>query len=225
MATLARRCGARLRPRACARLCLSGAGTSTVADCVPAGTAGAPPATMTIDAAPRPRQVSPSGRFLAVLDSPRSILLVRFAAPVDFDSEASGDDAAGGREVRAGSKALVLGARFVIPSDSDLTSFGWMRCARVCARVGVCECAHRCLLLCARTHAHGRSCRGDVIADCGTGGLRVWQVAFWVLIAIIIIQFYYCYYFGRGERCLLCILTCLHIYTRTHMYIHVYTSL
>ena len=114
----------------------------------------APPATITIDAAPRPRQVSPSGRFLAVLDSPRSILLVRLSAQDDFDSHAAGDDTAGGREVRAGSKALVLGARFVIPSDYELTGFGWMRCVRVCARVGVFERAHRCRLLCA--HARTR---------------------------------------------------------------------
>lgn len=158
MATLDRRCRARLRPCACARLCLSGAGPSSwtppYSDCVPCGTADAPPATITIDAAPRPRQVSPSGRFLAVLDSPRSILLVRLSAQDDFDNHAEGDDTAGGREVSAGSKALVLGARFVIPSDSELTGFGWMRCVRVCARVGVFERAHRCRLLCA--HARTR---------------------------------------------------------------------
>jgi hypothetical protein len=81
--------------------------------------------------------VSPSGRFLALLESPRSLLVVELA-PGDEEDTRNG----------LGSVACTLGTRAVIPADSELTGFGWMQ-----------------------------SADADVLADCGTGGLRVWEVA------------------------------------------------
>ena len=87
-------------------------------------------------------QVSPSGRFLALLESPKSLLIVELV-PVARDGRGGGS-ASGG----VGAEGCSVGARAVLQSESDLTGFGWMR-----------------------------SCECDILADCGAGGLRVWEVA------------------------------------------------
>ena len=59
--------------------------------------------------------VSPSGRYIAILASPRSLLVVELAG-----------DAGQGRDA-VGSQPCALGARVSISCESDVAAFGWCR--------------------------------------------------------------------------------------------------
>ena len=59
--------------------------------------------------------VSPSGRYIAMLASPRSLLVVELAG-----------DAGQGRDA-VGSQPCTLGARVSISCESDVAAFGWCR--------------------------------------------------------------------------------------------------